>query len=84
MTRLSAAAAVAIALAIGAWSALPGLAAPDTVTVEGGAISGTTSNGVRVFKGIPYAAPPIGSGRWRPPQPVVAWSGVRDGAEVRG
>ncbi len=36
------------------------------------------STGVRVFKGLPYAAPPIGSLRWKPPAPVVAWSGERD------
>ena len=55
------------------------MAAPtDPVRVEGGAIVGTTDRGVRVFKGIPYAAPPIGAWRWKPPQPVVAWRGTRD------
>src|SRR5919107_3222463 len=59
-------------------SALPMLAASDIVTVDGGQIAGAADRGVRVFKGIPYAAPPVGALRWRPPQPVVAWSGVRD------
>src|SRR5260370_11229420 len=52
-------------------------AAADLVRVEGGQISGTAADGVRSFKGIPFAAPPVGSLRWKAPQPVVAWSGVR-------
>jgi para-nitrobenzyl esterase len=54
--------------------------APDAatvVTVDGGQIRGTTADGVRVFKGIPFAAPPVGALRWKPPQPVAAWSGVK-------
>ncbi|MFN7949676.1 MAG: carboxylesterase/lipase family protein [Blastocatellia bacterium] len=53
-------------------------AANGTVKVDGGLISGTTADGVRSFKGIPYAAPPVGNLRWQPPQPVIAWSGVRE------
>ena len=47
--------------------------------VEGGLIAGTPGWGwnVRQFRGIPFAAPPVGNLRWRPPQPVVAWQGVR-------
>ena len=52
-------------------------AANDTVKVEGGLISGATADGVRSFKGIPFAAPPVGELRWKAPQPVVAWEGVR-------
>jgi para-nitrobenzyl esterase len=52
-------------------------AAPDTIKVDGGQIAGTTANGVRVFKGIPFAAPPVGDLRWKAPQPVVAWDGVK-------
>lgn len=49
------------------------------VHVDGGVIEGTAGAkpGVRIFKGIPYAAPPVGALRWREPQPVVKWSGVR-------
>ena len=52
-------------------------AAPEAVTVDGGRVSGTSVDGVRVFKGIPFAAPPVGDLRWKAPQPVAAWSGVK-------
>jgi para-nitrobenzyl esterase len=54
-------------------------AAFETVKVEGGAIAGTTNaaGDVHVFKGIPFAAPPVGGLRWKEPQPVVPWSGVK-------
>ena len=49
------------------------------LTIEGGQIQGVLADnpGVYVYKGIPYAAPPIGDLRWKEPQPVVAWEGVR-------
>lgn len=49
------------------------------LVVSGGVVRGTgLSDGSTVFYGIPYAAPPTGDLRWKPPQPVVSWSGVRD------
>jgi para-nitrobenzyl esterase len=54
------------------------IADANSVTVGGGVVRGVVDRGVRVFKGIPYAAPPVGALRWRPPQKAVAWRGVRD------
>lgn len=51
--------------------------APPVAAVAGGTISGRTVAGLRIFQGVPYAAPPLGTLRWRPPQPVVAWTGTR-------
>jgi len=49
----------------------------ETVKVDGGQVAGVEVGGVRVFKGIPFAAPPVGDLRWKPPEPVVPWTGVR-------
>jgi len=60
--------------------ALASCAQSNTVlTVEGGKVQGVPSEaaGVTVFKGIPYAAAPVGDLRWKAPQPVVAWEGVK-------
>jgi para-nitrobenzyl esterase len=53
--------------------------AADRVKLAGGTIEGTgpQASGLREFKGIPFAQPPVGSLRWSPPQPVKKWSGVR-------
>jgi para-nitrobenzyl esterase len=48
------------------------------VKTRSGEVHGSVTYGVHVFKGIPYAAPPFGVNRLRPPQPVAPWSGVRD------
>ena len=52
----------------------------DPVQIDTGRIRGadTAVAGIRVFKGIPFAAPPVDDLRWRPPQPPVSWHGVRD------
>ncbi len=59
--------------------ALPALAQKSTppVQVTGGLISGTDNGGVRSFFGVPFAAPPVGSLRWRAPQAVVPWQDVK-------
>ena len=59
-------------------------AAPETpgmVRVDSGELQGVVEDGVVSYKGIPFAAPPVGDLRWRPPQPVEPWTGVRQAAE---
>ncbi len=48
------------------------------VTTRYGEVRGSIADSVNTFKGIPYAAPPFGSNRFQPPQPVKPWNGVRD------
>ncbi len=48
-----------------------------TVNTRAGKVEGNYKDGLYVFKGIPYAAPPVGELRWMPPQPVKPWDGVR-------
>lgn len=55
----------------------PFAVADQAIEVDGGKISGVVEDGIQSFKGIPYAAPPVGDLRWRAPQPVVPWDGVR-------
>jgi para-nitrobenzyl esterase len=59
-------------------------ALPDPIKVEQGLLSGTsgTSSEVRVYRGIPYAAPPVGDLRWKAPQPPAPWRGVRQATEM--
>jgi len=63
-----------------AWAlsfAAAGLAAAAPVETEGGMLDGVGENGVTVFKGIPFAAPPVGDLRWREPQAAAPWAGVK-------
>jgi para-nitrobenzyl esterase len=57
-----------------------GLSAADRVKVDNGVLETTlhSSSGVRSFKGIPFAQPPVGDLRWHEPQPARNWSGVRN------
>ena len=53
-----------------------------TVRTEAGSVAGfALASGVRVFRGIPFAAPPVGEMRWRPPAPPLPWSGIREATE---
>ena len=51
-----------------------GAAAP--VKTEGGLVEGTVADGLTIYRGIPFGAPPVGDLRWRPPQPAAKWPGV--------
>ena len=54
------------------------------VTTHEGRVGGAVSDGVVSYKGIPFALPPTGENRWKPPQPVQPWSGVRQATEYAG
>jgi len=66
------------ALALAALTIHDAGAAPDQVRVQGGALHGVSADGLTVFKGVPFAAPPVGKLRWRAPAPVKSWRGVKE------
>jgi para-nitrobenzyl esterase len=49
----------------------------EPVKVEGGLLQGTVEDGLRIYRGIPYAAPPVGDLRWKAPQPAPKWEGIK-------
>ena len=51
------------------------------VRTDDGAVRGMTAGTLDEFLGIPYAAPPTGNLRWRPPQPPAEWQGIRDATQ---
>ena len=67
--------------AAGTGSAGAETVAGPAVKTAGGEIRGSVAGGIHAFKGIPFAAPPSGANRRRPPQPVEPWEGVRDALE---
>src|SRR5215471_14714766 len=80
---LFAASAVSVAATVLVAGAGDAVASPASgganpvVRIDDGVIRGASTAGVNFFLGLPYAAPPTGNLRWRPPQPAAAWTGVR-------
>src|SRR5262245_14104720 len=74
--------AALLALTLGLAGA-PGALADTQVKTGAGVVRGTATDGgrVRIFKGIPFAAPPVGELRWQAPRPAAHWQGVRDALE---
>ncbi|MBC2776676.1 carboxylesterase/lipase family protein [Parasphingopyxis marina] len=68
---------LAAALATGFPASAHATDGPEAV-VEQGRLAGVSENGLHIFRGIPYAAPPVGDARWRPPAPPSAWEEIRD------
>ena len=62
-----------LAMALGSGAALAG----PVVQTRNGAVEGAAATDIEFFKGIPFAAPPVGALRWRAPQPAQSWQGVR-------
>jgi para-nitrobenzyl esterase len=65
---------LAVIIAAAPWM---NVSAATTAKAEQGILQGTKEDGLTVYRGIPFAAPPIGDLRWRPPQPAEKWLGVR-------
>ena len=77
----AAAAAALVALTVAAIGAAPAAAAPHATIADGGVVRGAAVPGGDVFRGLPYAAAPVGNLRWRAPRPPAAWRGVRDATQ---
>jgi para-nitrobenzyl esterase len=68
----------AVATMLGASAATLHAEPAPRVVIEQGQLAGTVSDGITSFKGIPYAAPPVGELRWRAPQAPQRWAGIRN------
>jgi para-nitrobenzyl esterase len=82
---VAAAGALAAGLTAVTASAAPvrhhGTAKAPVVATASGRVRGTTAGTIDEFLGLPYAAPPVGALRWRPPRPAARWKGVRDATQ---
>ena len=79
MRRIVLGLALGFTLACG-WAAGADAAGTAETSIAQGRLIGTAEDGVSVFRGIPFAAPPVGDLRWRPPQRAPHWRGVRSAA----
>ena len=66
-----------LAFVLGAAANLATVGVAQQVVTESGKISGVSADGLSVYKGVPFAAPPVGDLRWRPPMPTIPWTGTR-------
>jgi para-nitrobenzyl esterase len=71
------ASAARTAVALGLLLLVASAASAGPVKVDGGLLEGTAEDGLMVYRGIPFAAPPVGDLRWRAPRPAAKWTGVR-------
>ena len=74
----SASAAIDESMALEVAHTLKAAAEAPIVRTDHGLLRGERNQGFSVYRGIPFAAPPVGENRWRPPQPVPAWQGIRE------
>ena len=81
MSRFAAAALAAANLSLAAWAPSAAADTRPVVQIDTGAVVGVETGGIAAFKGIPYAAPPVGPLRWKPPEPAAAWSTPRDASQ---
>ena len=81
LTGLTIGALGASGVGTGVAAANSGFSSAPTVRIHGGSVRGVAAPGGYAFRGLPYAAAPIGDLRWRPPVPRAAWKGVRDATQ---
>src|SRR4029079_13759453 len=70
-----------LAMAMGFGIAAVSQSRAPVVKIDSGELQGAVADSVVCFKGIPFAAPPVGELRWRPPQPVAKWTDVRQATD---